>query len=61
MTVEKQEAALLRDLWATYDMQIVAMKRATKDGKVLTAALHNKMAEQLLDAYFEMIEKVVVA
>lgn len=59
MTVDKQEAALLRDLWATYDMQIIAMKKAVADGKSLTASLHNKMAEQLLDAYFEMIEKVM--
>jgi hypothetical protein len=58
--MEKHEASLLHDLLATYDMQIVAMKRAQKEGKTLTASLHDRMAQQLLDAYFEMVEKVLV-
>lgn len=57
--MDKMEATLLHDLWATYDMQIIAMKRATKEGKMMTADLHNRMAQQLLDAYFELIEKVM--
>lgn len=60
MTVEdKPEAVLLRDLWATYDMQVIAMKRAIKNNQLLTASLHSRMAEQLLDAYFEIVEKVL--
>lgn len=57
--MDTAQAALLRDLWATYDMQIIAMDRARKDGKVLTANLHERMAQQLLDAYFDLIEKVM--
>lgn len=57
--MEKHEAALLRDLLATYDMQIVAMKRSIREGKTLTASLHERMAQQLLDAYFELIDRVI--
>lgn len=57
--LDQGQSALLRDLWATYDMQIVAMIKAKKEGRLLTASLHERMAHQLLDAYFEMIEKVM--
>lgn len=57
--MDKSQADLLRDLWATYDMQIVAMQRATKANKFLTANLHERMAHQLLDAYFDLIERVM--
>lgn len=57
--MDKHHAALLRDLWATYDMQITAMQRATKENNLLTASLHERMAHQLLDAYFDLIERVM--
>jgi hypothetical protein len=58
--VNKTQHDLLRDLWLTYDMQITAMKRAQAEGKLITASLHYKMGEQLLDTYFEMIDKLVM-
>lgn len=57
--MDEAQSALLRDLWSTYDMQIIAMNRALTDNKLLTASLHERMARQLLDAYFEMVEKVI--
>lgn len=57
--MDKGQAALLKDLWATYDLQIIAMQRAKKNEKFLTASLHERMANQLLDAYFDLIERVM--
>lgn len=57
--LDKGQSQLLRDLWATYEMQIVAMKKANKEGNTLTADLYGKMAEQLLEAYFDLVEKVL--
>lgn len=51
--------ALLRDLWLAYEMQIVAMNQASREGKKVTSSLHSRMAEQLLETYFDVIEKVV--
>lgn len=58
--MDKGQAALLRDLLATYDLQIVAMQKARKEGNNLTASLHERMARQLLEAYFEMMERVLI-
>jgi len=57
--MDKSHAELLRDLWTTYDMQIMAMKRAQQENKMLTASLHERMANQLLDAYFDLVERVI--
>lgn len=57
MTKAQQE--LLRDLWLTYEIQIEAMKKAQTEGKMVTAALHNRMAQQLLETYFDAIDKTL--
>lgn len=57
--MEPGQAALLRDLLAVYDMQIVSMVEATKEGKAVTASLHERMAKNLLETYFDLVEKVL--
>jgi hypothetical protein len=59
--MDHHEAALLKDLWTTYDMQMKAMQKSSKSGKTLAASLHKKMANQILDSYFDMIDRLVVA
>ncbi len=57
--MDKSKEGLLKDLMATYDMQISAMIQAQKDGKMITASLHGRMARHLLDTYFDVIDKLV--
>jgi len=59
VNLDKAQSQLLRDLYATYDMQIIAMKKASGEGNLTTAVLHSKMAEQLLQTYFDCIEEAL--
>jgi len=56
----KTQHELLRDIWLTYEMQMAAMESAKKNGQNVTASLHNRMAKQLLETYFDMIDKLLV-
>lgn len=57
--MEPGQAALLRDLLAVYDMQIASMVEASKEGKTITASLHERMAKNLLETYFDLLEKTL--
>lgn len=58
-TMDEGKSALLKDLWVAYETQMIAMKTSLESGMKLTSTLHGRMAEQLLETYFDVMERIV--
>lgn len=57
--MDESKNALLKDLWIAYETQMIAMKKSKEQGMHLTSSLHSRMAEQLLETYFDVMERIV--